>query len=140
MEGATPVPPDFFTERGVPQECIVRGEGEPTGVVHPYLTRQLEQGDFSFGKRSSPTHCEIVDLRKPSKTIICTYDHQPRLYVALQTPSGNFLRPYTVKELQQIQGFPKNYSVEGSLKDKIVQIGNAVPPPLITQVCKALTT
>ena len=39
---------------------------------------------FSFAKRDSPIHCEIIDIRKPSKTIICTYEHQPRLFVPIK--------------------------------------------------------
>ena len=34
-------------------------------------------------------------------------------------------------ELKQIQGFPENYIVNGTTSQKITQIGNAVPPPLI---------
>jgi DNA (cytosine-5)-methyltransferase 1 len=37
-------------------------------------------------------------------------------------------------ELKQIQGFPKDYIVHGSNKEKIIQIGNAVPPPLIKAI------
>jgi DNA (cytosine-5)-methyltransferase 1 len=37
-------------------------------------------------------------------------------------------------ELKQIQGFPADYIVCGSNKEKIIQIGNAVPPPLIRAI------
>ena len=93
---------------------------------------------LSFSKRDSPIHSEIIDIRNPSKTIICTYDHQPRLYVPLQNKNGYFLRCLLPDELKQIQGFPKDFHLCGSKKDQIKQIGNAVPPPLIERVAKQL--
>jgi DNA (cytosine-5)-methyltransferase 1 len=89
---------------------------------------------FSFGKRDSPIHCEIVDIRQAAKTIICSYDHQPRFFVPLQNASGSYLRMLLPDELKQIQGFPADYKVLGSVKEQITQIGNAVPPPLIKSI------
>jgi DNA (cytosine-5)-methyltransferase 1 len=89
---------------------------------------------FSFGKRISPIHCEIIDIRKPAKTIICSYEHQPRLFVPLKNSSGYYLRMLLPKELKQIQGFPVDYKLCGNQKEQIIQIGNAVPPPLIQAV------
>ncbi len=94
---------------------------------------------FSFGKRISPIHCEIIDIRNPSKTIICTYEHQPRLFVPLKNPSGFYLRMLLADELKQIQGFPPDYIICGSNKDKIIQIGNAVPPPFIKAIVQHAT-
>jgi DNA (cytosine-5)-methyltransferase 1 len=37
-------------------------------------------------------------------------------------------------ELKQIQGFPANYEMLGNWKQKVTQIGNAVPPPLVQHV------
>jgi DNA (cytosine-5)-methyltransferase 1 len=150
MEGALKVPEELIREAGVDEESIMIGEGEPTGKVHPYLAlhektrgvtwkdKRVSEYQFSFGKRISPIHCEIVDITKPSKTIICTYDHQPRLHVALKTSDGFYLRPFTIVELQQIQGFPKDYKLAGNHKDKIVQIGNSIPPNLVRDVVSRL--
>tara|TARA_B100001996_G_scaffold368669_1_gene341429 strand:+ start:464 stop:1531 length:1068 start_codon:yes stop_codon:yes gene_type:complete len=150
MEGALKVPEELIREAGVDEESIMIGEGEPIGKVHPYLTlhektrgvtwkdKRVSEYQFSFGKRISPIHCEIVDITKPSKTIICTYDHQPRLHVALKTSDGFYLRPFTIVELQQIQGFPKDYKLAGNHKDKIVQIGNSIPPNLVRDVVSRL--
>jgi DNA (cytosine-5)-methyltransferase 1 len=119
--------------------------------VHPYLIDRVKQRDleyngkkvgkygFSFGKRVSPIHCEIVDITMPSKTIISTYDHQPRLFVAQKVKDAYYLRPYTVDELKQIQGFPKDYVMQGSWKDQVVQLGNAVPPPLIQRIVESIS-
>ena len=113
-------------------------EYKDNNSCHPYLLSKvnssLVENIFSFGKRDSPIHCEIIDIRYPSKTIICTYEHQPRLFVPLMNPSGCYLRMLIPDELKQIQGFPPDYIVTGSNKDKIIQIGNAVPPPLIKAI------
>ena len=88
---------------------------------------------LNFGKRI-PVGGEIIDIRKPLNTIICTYARQPRFFVPLQNKKGNFLRCLTPNELKQIQGFPANYKINGDIGKQIVQIGNAVPPPLIKLV------
>jgi DNA (cytosine-5)-methyltransferase 1 len=154
MEGAVKVDPAWFAE--IPGECIIKNL-EDTNVYpdnnngHPYLLSKINANEtarfyagkqhdylFSFSKRNSPIHCEIVDIRKPSKTIICTYDHQPRLFVPIQNVSGCYLRMFNPDELKQIQGFPSDYKVCGTIKEKIVQIGNAVPPPLIKAIVEKI--
>ena len=151
MDGTIEVPKDLIDKAGVEEDSILIGEGEPCGVVHPYLIdrckqrnleyngKQVGEYGFSFGKRVSPIHCEIVDIKMPSKTIISTYDHHPRLFVAQRVRNKYYLRPYTVDELKQIQGFPKDYIMEGSPKDQVVQLGNAVPPPLIQKIVESIS-
>ena len=151
MDGTIEVPKDLIDKAGVDEDSILIGKGEPCGVVHPYLIdrckqrnleyngKQVGEYGFSFGKRVSPIHCEIVDIKMPSKTIISTYDHQPRLFVAQKVGNKYYLRPYTVDELKQIQGFPKDYIMEGSPKDRVVQLGNAVPPPLIQKIVESIS-
>jgi DNA (cytosine-5)-methyltransferase 1 len=155
MTGAVRVEPDWFKD--IPVECILTDMNDTTAYKsnnggHPYLTSQIvADGDdcfyagkqheylFSFGKRNSPIHCEIIDIRKPSKTIICTYEHQPRLFVPLKNASGCYLRMLLPDELKQIQGFPSDYILCGSVKEQIIQIGNAVPPPLIKAIVDHIT-
>ena len=151
MTGALKVSDDFFDLCNVNNDSIItdmsNNETSDISNVHPYLlmkynTDKKSYGTktfdrlFSFSKRDSPIHCEIVDISKPSKTIICTYEHQPRLFVALRNNTGNYLRPFTPYELKQIQGFPEDYQLSGNLKQQTIQIGNAVPPPLIEKVVK----
>lgn len=117
-------------------------------VVHPYITSILNKVPeyngkkfkslLSYSKRESPIHLEMIDYTKPSKTIICTYNHQPRLLVPLKHESKYYIRPFNVNELKQIQGFPSNFTIKGPVKDQIIQIGNAVPPPLIEAIVKPL--
>lgn len=150
MTGAIKVNSEWFND--IPEECILTNMNDTTTYknnngAHPYLVSKIVAGDdeksyngkdydylFSFGKRGSPIHCEIIDIRQPSKTIICTYEHQPRLFVPLKNPSGCYLRMLLPDELKQIQGFPEDYKINGSTKEQIIQIGNAVPPPLIKAI------
>jgi DNA (cytosine-5)-methyltransferase 1 len=151
MTGAVRAPAALFA--AIPPECILTDleNTSPGGKGHPYLHSKLDANEekrtymkkthdvlFSFGKRDSPIHCEIVDVRKPSKTIICTYDHQPRLFVPLRNAVGFFLRVILPDELKQMQGFPEDYQVLGNTKEQYVQIGNAVPPPLVKAVVSCI--
>ena len=139
MEGAYKLPeasvPEDFHKYALP----VEQSAEPTGTPHPFVVLKAGKNLLSCSKRVSPIHSEIIDLDKPSKTIICTYDHQPRLLVGLRKPDGTaYARCLLPNELKQIQGFPATFKVLGKQKEQIVQIGNAVPPPLIEAIAKDL--
>ena len=151
MSGAISITPDDFDMTSIPEECIITDmkNTETEQRPHPYLVLKAKmRGEtyagktwhslLSFGKRDSPIHCEIIDIRKPCKTVICTYGHQPRFFVPLRNKNGYFLRCLLPDELKQIQGFPADYKLSGSVAKQITQIGNAVPPPLIKQVVEAL--
>jgi len=153
MTGAIRIVPDDFDMTTIPEECILTDmeneEQEIPEKVHPFLrvnakTRNKEylgkthRTLLSFAKRESSNHGEIIDIRNPSKTIICTYDHQPRLYVPLRNKNGYFLRCLLPDELKQIQGFPADFKLVGSIKEQIKQIGNAVPPRLVQQIVEKL--
>jgi len=122
---------------------------------HPYIVSKINSEStkktyngkihnslFSYGKRDSPLHCEIVNFNNPSKTIICTYGHQPRLVVPIiKTNDKNeiieqYIRCFNTTELKRIQSFPKSYKLNGNVKQQIIQIGNAVPPLLIYKIVK----
>ena len=156
MTGSIKVTPELFA--GIPPECIMTNMSDTNkyaenNKAHPYLVSKLIADEekrtyndklhetlFSFGKRDSPIHCEIVDIRQAAKTIICSYDHQPRFFVPLKNASGTYLRMLLPDELKQIQGFPADYIVKGSVKEQITQIGNAVPPPLIKAIVEHMLT
>ena len=151
MTGAISVTKDDFDMSTIPAGCILSDmeNGENGDNPHPYLTLKAKSRNvsyagkthhslLSFGKRDSPIHCEIVDIRKPAKTVICTYGHQPRMFVPLRNKNGYFLRCLLPSELKQIQGFPDQYKVVGTVSKQITQIGNAVPPTLVTMVINAL--
>jgi DNA (cytosine-5)-methyltransferase 1 len=124
-----------------PSECIhtLGVKANSYGTPHSYLLKKLEDGQISFGKRESPTHAEVLDLRNPSKTIICAYSFQPRLYVCLRNTDGKlYVRCLTKKELAQIQGFPADHPFSGNDASVIKQIGNAVPAKLIQLIVETI--
>ncbi|KAH7966909.1 hypothetical protein HPB49_020497 [Dermacentor silvarum] len=51
---------------------------------------------------------------------------------AVLHPSQN--RLLTVREYARVQGFPDNFVFVGSVSDKYMQVGNAVPPPLAAAI------
>ena len=150
MTGAIQITKDMYDmENKIPEECIITDleNTETTNHPHPYLVMKANTKNatynnihytslLSFGKRDSPIHCEIINIQRPSKTIICTYDHQPRLFVPLKNKNGYFLRCLLPYELKQIQGFQKDYNFKGNIKQQILQIGNAIPPPIVCHITK----
>jgi DNA (cytosine-5)-methyltransferase 1 len=139
MEGAALIPTPHIPEHFATYAQPVAQTAAPEGKPHPYVTLKIGENLLSCSKRDSPVHSEIIDKNSPSKTIICTYDHQPRLLVGLRKPDGTaYARTLLPDELKQIQGFPADYKVLGSHKEQVVQIGNAVPPPMIEAVARAL--
>ncbi len=140
MEGAFLIPPASMPEGFANYALPVEQDVQPTGdAPHPYVVLKTNQNLLSCSKRVSPIHSEIIDIRAPSKTIICTYDHQPRLLVGLRKPDGTgYARTLLPDELKQIQGFPATFRLTGNKKDQVVQVGNAVPPPMIHAVAASL--
>jgi len=102
------------------------------------LLKCIEQNKLSWGKRNSSTHSEIVNLNGYSKTIQCTYGRMPRLFVPLKCNDKYYLREFTINELKQIQGFPKDYKLYGNKLSQITQIGNAVPPIIVKHIIENL--
>jgi DNA (cytosine-5)-methyltransferase 1 len=139
MEGAYLVPKACIPEDFGTYALEVPQNAEPTGTPHPYVVLKTDTDLLSCTKRVSPIHSEIIDLDAPSKTIICTYGHQPRLLIGLKKPDGTaYVRTMLPNELKQIQGFPANYKLKGTQSEQVIQIGNAVPPPMIECVAQAL--
>lgn len=125
------------TTMTIPPECTVEipDDLEPSGIPHPYLVSKHSENLISFGKRDSPYHSEVLDLRSPCKTLICAYTFQPRLYIGLVKPNGKrYIRCLTVREAAQIQGFPADHAFAGSRDDAIKQIGNAVPSQFVKRM------
>jgi DNA (cytosine-5)-methyltransferase 1 len=166
LEGAVRLP-DLYRPADQPARFWIQTtEREPTGAPHPNLVRlvaglrnlstkekrekKLDEkakvpytepaGLISFGVRKGGYHGQVLDPDAPSKTIICAYNQCPRLFVGLHNPATGtyWVRCLTVRECGQIQGFAADYPWQGATKDKITQIGNAVPPPLATAVAGLL--
>jgi DNA (cytosine-5)-methyltransferase 1 len=84
---------------------------------------------FGFG-------AQMLDFDKPSYTIPARYWKDG--YDALVKYNDTEIRRLTIMELKRIQSFPDNYILEGSNKDIIMQIGNAVPCKLAYYLGKYL--
>ena len=67
---------------------------------------------------------QFLDMNKPSYTIPARYWKDG--YDALVKYNDNEIRRLSILELKRIQSFPDDFILEGSKKDKIMQIGNAV--------------
>ena len=152
MTGALKVEPDYldFDFNEIPKECILTDmdNEEEENNPHPNLVQLAKKRDYVRKDKARPHRLhfgrrldvggEIIDIRKPLNTIICSYDHCPRFFVPLKNKKGNFLRCLLPDELKQIQGFPKDYKLSGNVGKQIKQIGNAVPPPLIEMIINSL--
>jgi DNA (cytosine-5)-methyltransferase 1 len=139
LDGALLLTPNLVPEGFATYALPVPNEAVVEGTPHPFVTLKANERLLSCSKRDSPVHSEIINLDAPSKTIICTYDHQPRLLVGLRKPNGDsYVRTLHPDELKQIQGFPADFVITGSLKEQITQIGNAVPPALVEAIASTL--
>jgi len=76
----------------------------------------------------------MLDLDKPSYTILASYWKDG--FNALLKYNEQEVRRLTIPELKKIQTFPDDYTIEGTHKDVIMQIGNAVPCKLAYYIGK----
>jgi DNA (cytosine-5)-methyltransferase 1 len=166
LEGAVELPALYKPKDQPTRFWIQTKEKTPTGTPHSNLVRLVAgirnlskkelkaqgkdekeripitepNGLISFGSRSGGYHGQVLDPDAPSKTIICAYIQCPRLFVGLHNPVTKkyWVRCLTAKECGQIQGFSASYPWQGTEKEQIHQIGNAVPPPLATKIASLL--
>ena len=75
-------------------------------------------------ERGNGFGAQMLNFDKPSYTIPSRYWKDG--YDALVKYNEKEIRRLTILELKRIQSFPDNYIIEGSNKDIIMQIGNAV--------------
>ena len=85
------------------------------GIINKKL-KSKEKGN-GFG-------AQFLDLNKPCYTIPSRYWKDG--YDALVKYNDDEIRRLTILELKRIQSFPDDYILEGTKKDIIIQIGNAV--------------
>jgi len=69
---------------------------------------------------------------EPSEAVLTVFN-SPRYYIH---PSQD--RPFSVREVARIQGFPDDFIFFGTLKDQYTQIGNAVPPLLARKIAEQI--
>ncbi|NQX83524.1 MAG: DNA (cytosine-5-)-methyltransferase [Mycoplasmataceae bacterium] len=106
-----------------------------SGSPHPWLKEKIKDREISWDVRKSPTHVQLLNLDKPSKTIHGGYVFQPRLFVLAKKNKNFYIRELNVYELKQLQSFPKNFDFnEVSKTQAIKQIGNAVPCEIVKKI------
>ena len=142
------IPTKETTPTGTPHPnlaLLVSGTRNPSSKekkANPNIAAKFVEKDglISFGVRKGGYHGMVVNPDVACNTIISTYNLCPRLFVGLHNPATNkyWIRCMTPKELGQIQGFPADYAWQGTEKEQIIQIGNAVPPPLGERIVKSL--
>jgi DNA (cytosine-5)-methyltransferase 1 len=124
---------------------LVSGTRNPSSKekkANPNIAAKFVEKDglISFGVRKGGYHGMVVNPDVACNTIISTYNLCPRLFVGLHNAAAGkyWIRCMTPRELGQIQGFPADYAWQGTEKEQIIQIGNAVPPPLGERIVKSL--
>jgi DNA (cytosine-5)-methyltransferase 1 len=93
-----------------------------------YLSERAIQGIKNKKKKSKDRGAgfgaQMLDFNKPCYTIPARYWKDG--YDALVRYSDTEIRRLTILELKRVQTFPDDFVLEGSKKDIIMQIGNAV--------------
>ena len=123
----------------IPEDCyldIEERESKITLEPPTNLIKCYNKGELSFKKRSKSTYGCIIDLNDVSRTILSTYSRMPRLFVPVRVSYTElcYLRPYTVLELQRIQGFPDSFVFKGNYTAQVTQIGNAIAPMFVEKI------
>lgn len=85
------------------------------GIKNKQIKSKLKKHGFG---------AQFLNMDKPSFTISSRYWKDG--YDALVKYNDEEIRKLTITELKRIQSFPNDYIIEGSKKDIIIQIGNAV--------------
>ena len=119
--------PILTVENRIPVKTILLNKNE-VDKKH-FLSEKAIQGIINKKNKSllngNGYGAQFLDLNKPSFTIPSRYYKDG--CDALVKYNENEIRRLTISELKKIQTFPDNYILEGSNKDIIIQIGNAIP-------------
>lgn len=95
-------------------------------TMRPKSSRFLNPDDYYLDGRSF----KRLEWDRPSPTV--AFGHR-EIHVH---PSGT--RRLSIYEAMLLQGFPKDFILEGNLSEQVEQVSNAVPPPLGESVAHAV--
>lgn len=102
------------------------------------ITGSLKRGTMYLHKCPAKGEVKLQDPQKPARTIITRYLFSPRNAVLVNNGEALYLRPFCLDELKRIMGFPTSFYLHGKEYKQIFLLGNAVPPPLIACVGRAI--
>lgn len=118
--------PVLSVENRIPVKNVILPKNEVDSSY--YLSEKALSGiqnkKNNAKKNGTGFGAQFLDLEKPSFTIPARYWKDG--YDALVKYNDTEIRKLTILELKRIQSFPDDYILEGSKKDIIMQIGNAV--------------
>ena len=125
-----PTTPDIITKERIPVKDILINK---ENIDKKYFLSEKAIIGINNKRQKSKLNgngfgAQFLDFNKPSYTIPARYWHDG--YDALVKYNENEIRRLTILELKRIQSFPDDYIIDGSNKEIITQIGNAVPPNL----------
>ena len=126
VENRIPVKTILLDKKDVDEKYFL-SEKAITGIFNKKQKSKAEGKGFG---------AQFLDLDKPSYTIPARYWKDG--YDALVKYNDDEIRRLTILELKRIQSFPDNFILEGSNKDKIMQIGNAVASRFAYHLAKHL--
>lgn len=120
------LPDPAFFARGLEKETIPHHENHWT--MRPVSKRFSQPGGADRAGRSF----RRLKWDMPSPTV--AYGHR-EIHVH---PEGR--RRLSIYEAMLLQGFPKEFVMEGTLSSQVEQVSNAVPPPLAHSLAMAIKT
>jgi DNA (cytosine-5)-methyltransferase 1 len=121
-----PTEPKIVSEKRIPVKTILlkKEEVDKSHFLSNKAIEGIKNKKIKSAEKGAGFGAQFLDLEKPSYTIPARYHKDG--YDALVKYSETDIRRLTILELKRIQSFPDNYIIEGSKKDIIMQIGNAV--------------
>jgi len=122
-----PIEPKIITKNRIPVKTVLISRDEAYESL--FLSEKAIAGIIAKKEKSKVKGngfgAQFLNLDKPSYTIPARYWKDG--YDALVKYNDSNIRRLSIIELKRIQTFPDDYIFEGSKKDIIMQIGNAVP-------------
>lgn len=117
---------------GLPEPVFYSPALVPDGIPHHpnHWAMNPRSPKFTNGSTSGGRSFRRLTWDRPSWTV--AYGHR-EMHVH---PRGT--RRVSIYEAMLLQGFPKNYKLLGNFTEQVVQVSNAVPPPLASAVAKAI--
>lgn len=120
----TPIATSVLDRPSVKSVLLPKEEVEATYYLSAKALAGIEHKKNANKKKGFGFGAQMLEMDKPSYTIPARYWKDG--YDALVKYNETEIRRLTITELKRIQSFPDDYVMEGSKKDIIMQIGNAV--------------